>query len=104
MLKRLRLHKVCSSYTTELNEKSKRAENWRRILGEVFLEKPPSIWKLKKILLFLDTFHYYSLFLVMLGLRCCALVFSSCSKQGLLLVVVHSLLIAVTSLVAVPGL
>ena len=40
------------------------------------------------------------LFLVALGLRCCARAFSSCSESGLLLVVVCGLLIAVASLVA----
>ena len=41
--------------------------------------------------------------MVALGLRCCAQAFSSCSKQGLLFVVVHRLLIAVASLVAEHG-
>ena len=36
----------------------------------------------------------------MLGLRCCAWAFSSCSKQELLFVVVRRLLIVVASLVA----
>ena len=44
-------------------------------------------------------FHLF-LFLAVLGLRCCAWAFSSCSEQGLLLVAVHRLLIAVASLVA----
>ena len=35
-----------------------------------------------------------------LGLCCCVWAFSSCSEQGLLFIVVHRLLIAVTSLVA----
>ena len=35
----------------------------------------------------------------MLSLCCCALAFSSCSKQGLLFAVVHKILIAVSSLV-----
>ena len=39
-----------------------------------------------------------------LGLRCCARAFSSCGKQGLLLVAVRGLLIAVASLVAEHGL
>ena len=38
------------------------------------------------------------LFLAALGLRCCALAFSSCSEQGLLFVAVRGLLIAVASL------
>ena len=36
----------------------------------------------------------------MLGLCCCAKAFSSCGEPGLFFVVVHRLLIAVTSLVA----
>ena len=38
-----------------------------------------------------------------LDLRCCKRAFSSCGEQGLLFVVVHKLLIAVTSLVAEHG-
>ena len=44
------------------------------------------------------------LFLAALGLLCCAQAFSSCSKWGLLFVVVRGLLIAVASLVAEHGL
>ena len=40
------------------------------------------------------------LFLAVLGLRCCARAFSSCSEQGLLFIEVHRLLFAVASLVA----
>ena len=40
------------------------------------------------------------LFLAVLGLRCCAWAFSSCSERGLLFVAVCGLLIAVASLVA----
>ena len=47
---------------------------------------------------------FFFFFLAALGLRCCAQVFSSCSKQGLLFVAVHGLLIAVASLVAEHGL
>ena len=39
------------------------------------------------------------LFLAELGLRCCTRAFSSCGEQGLLLVAMHRLLIAVASLV-----
>ena len=39
----------------------------------------------------------------MLGLRCCAWAFSSCSEQGLLFIAMHRLLIAVASLVAEHG-
>ena len=38
-------------------------------------------------------------FLPVLGLRCCTLAFSSCSKRGLLFLAVRGLLIAVASLV-----
>ena len=51
---------------------------------------------------FLNLFMY--LFLVTLGLCCCAWAFSSCCKQGLLSVAVHGLLITVASLVADHGL
>ena len=47
-------------------------------------------------------FNFY--FLPALGLRCCARAFSGCGKQGLLLVAVHGLLIAVASLVVEHGL
>ena len=40
------------------------------------------------------------LFLAVLGLRCCAWAFSSCSELGLLFVAVHGLLVAVASLAA----
>ena len=51
---------------------------------------------------FLICFTY--LFLAALGLRCCTRAFSSCSERELLFVAVHSLLIAVTSLVVEHGL
>ena len=51
---------------------------------------------------FINLFIY--LFLAALGLHCCAQASSSCSKQGLLFVVVHGLLIAVAALVAEHGL
>ena len=47
---------------------------------------------------------FVCLFLAVLGLHCCAQVFSSCGERGLLFVVVHGLLIAVASLVAEHGL
>ena len=47
---------------------------------------------------FLNLFIY--LFLVVLGLRCCARAFSSCGERGLLFIAVHGLLIAVASLVS----
>ena len=46
----------------------------------------------------------YLFTLAVLGLRCCARAFSSCGKRELLFVAVHSLLIAVASLVAEHGL
>ena len=46
---------------------------------------------------------YLFIFLVVLGLHCCVQVFSSCSKQGLLIIGVHEPLILVTSLVAQHG-
>ena len=45
-----------------------------------------------------------NLFLAVLGLCCCAWVFSSCGKRGLLFVVTRGLLTAVSSLVAEHGL
>ena len=42
--------------------------------------------------------------MAVLGLRCCARAFSSCSEWGLLFVAVHGLLIAVPSLVVEHGL
>ena len=53
---------------------------------------------------FLSFFLKFYLFLVALGLRCCARAFSSCGKRGLLFIAVHGLLIAVASLVAEHGL
>ena len=44
------------------------------------------------------------LFLGMLGLRCYARAFSSCSERGLLFIAVRGLLIAVASLVEEHGL
>ena len=49
-------------------------------------------------------FIFIYLFLAALGLHCGAWAFSSCSKWGLLCVVVHRLLIAVASLVVEHGL
>ena len=46
---------------------------------------------------------YLFLLLAVLGLRCCTWTFSSCGKQGLLLVVVHGLLTVVASLVVEHG-
>ena len=53
---------------------------------------------------FLMYLFYLFYFLAVLGLRCCARAFSSCSEQGLLFVVVCGLLTAVASLVAEHGL
>ena len=56
------------------------------------------------IVFFNSIFKLINLFLVALGLRCCARAFSSCIKWGLLIVVVHRLLTVVASLVAEHGL
>ena len=48
--------------------------------------------------------YFTYLFLAVLGLRCCMQAFSSCSEQGLLLVVVRRLLVAMASLVVDHGL
>ena len=45
-------------------------------------------------------FFFFNLFLVALGLHCCAQAFSSCGERGLLFVAVRGLLIVVASLVA----
>ena len=50
-----------------------------------------------------STLRIYFLFLAALGLRCFTRAFSSCGEQGLLFIVVHRLLIAVSSLVAEHG-
>ena len=53
----------------------------------------------KEVLLLLFSILFIYLLLVVLGLRCCMLAFSSCGERGLLFVVVRGLLIAVASLV-----
>ena len=50
--------------------------------------------------IFFKFIYLIYLFLSVLGLRCCARAFSSCSEQELLFIVVCRLLIAVASLVA----
>ena len=47
---------------------------------------------------------FVCLFMATLGLGCCAWAFSSCGERGLLFVVVHGFLIAVSSLVEEPSL
>ena len=54
------------------------------------------------IYFFFNKFIYS--FLAVLGLPCCTRAFSSCSKQELLFVALHGLLIAVASLVLEHGL
>ena len=55
--------------------------------------------------LFFNKFIYFIyLFLAVLGLHCCARVFSSHGEQGLLFVAVRGLLTVVASLVAEHGL
>ena len=58
----------------------------------------------KAVLLLFFFFYKFTLFLAVLGLRCCAWAFSSWGEQGLLFVAVRELLIAVASLVAEHGL
>ena len=62
------------------------------------------IRKQKPLLSFFFFFFLFSLFLPVLGLRCCARAFSSCGEWRLLSVAVRGLLIAVASLVAEHGL
>ena len=47
-----------------------------------------------------NDFFFFNLFLAVLGLRFCARAFSSCGKQGPLLIAVHGPLTVVASLVA----
>ena len=49
---------------------------------------------------FFKNFYLFIYLLAALGLCCCAWAFSSCGEQGLLLIAVHGLLIAVAFLVA----
>ena len=49
-------------------------------------------------------FYFIYLFLVALGLSCCAWAFSSCSERGLLFIAVRGLLVEVASLVVEHGL
>ena len=51
-------------------------------------------------LIFKNIYLFYLFILSVLGLRCFAQAFSSCGEQGLLFVVVHGLLIVVSSLAA----
>ena len=55
-------------------------------------------------ILFFILFYFTYLFLVALGLRCCARAFSSCGERGLLFVAVCGFLITVASLVVEHGL
>ena len=57
-----------------------------------------------KICVHANSSVFFFFFLVVLGLRCCARAFSSCSEQGLLFVAVRGLLIAVASFVVEHGL
>ena len=59
---------------------------------------------LNTLCVLLSSFIFIYLFLVSLGLRCCARAFSSCGERGLLFVVVCGFLIAVASLVEEHGL
>ena len=53
---------------------------------------------------FLKFIYFIYLFLAALGLHCCSRAFSSCSKKGLLFIVVRGPLIAVASLGVEHGL
>ena len=53
--------------------------------------------KIKKVFIYLFIYLSIYLFMAVLSLRCCLRAFSRCSKQGLLFVAVHRLLIAVAS-------
>ena len=61
---------------------------------------------IKNFFFFFNLFYLfiYLFIWLLLGLRCCARAFSSCSKQGLLFVAVLRLLIVVASLVVEHGL
>ena len=65
-----------------------------------------SILQQVSVFFFLINFIYLFIYLSLaeLGLRCCTRAFSSCSKQGLLFIAVHGLLISVASLVVEHGL
>ena len=52
---------------------------------------------------FFKILFIYLNFWTVVGLRCCTWAFSSCGEQGLVLIEVHGLLIAVASLVAERG-
>ena len=56
------------------------------------------------IILFIYLFLINLFIFGCVGLRCCARVFSSCSEQGLLFIVVQGLLVAVAFLVMEHGL
>ena len=66
-------------------------------------------WALKTLFfiylfIFKNKFIYlFTLFLAVLGLRCCTQAFSSCTERGLLFIAVRGLLIAVASLVVEHG-
>ena len=96
----LYLQALCSVFTTRLNF----ARNYgthvaTEVRGLVRRADGPVVFL---PFFFFNKFIY--LFLAVLGLRCCTRAFSSCGEQGLLLVAVHGLLIAVASLVAEHGL
>ena len=52
---------------------------------------------------FFKVIYLINLFLVVLGLRCCAWAFSSCGERGLLFIAVRGLLILVASLIVEHG-
>ena len=76
-------------------------EALKSLLAWIFLKRTLSnrgvTRRMQEIMSFKKIFIYS--FLAVLGLHCCTRAFSSCGEQGLLLVAVRGLLIAVASLV-----
>ena len=74
------------------------------LVSLIFICKMGLTVVLNYCVLFIYLFFIIIIILAALGLRCCAQAFSSCSKGGLLFVVVRGFLITVPSLVAEHGL
>ena len=73
-------------------------------LSGLLLNQAEGLWLLRHIHYSCFLFILFYLFLVALGLRCCARSLSSCSERGLLFIAVRGLLIVVAALVAEPWL
>ena len=69
---------------------------------KIFIKDTDTVFNINTIIFYFNKLIY--LFMAALGHRCCTRAFSSCGEQGLLLVTVCMLLIAVASLVAEHGL